>query len=172
MHSHHIQRQLSQQQPENTSRQGTHYLVNATTSPGKKMDKLSLNRSKLTQLEAFYLAHQTLSSRTRHFQGWLGQSLLGELPDNTPIRGEEAQVGMHLQRGSTMSFPAQWPHAGTWMGVAACRWPVVPWSGRVSHLKPEQGVGGGGQLCPESSGRAQGGSPGQEHYYLPFLRRR
>lgn len=69
VHSHHIQRHLSQQQPENTSRQEILCLVNATTSPGKRMDKLSLNRSRLMRLEAFYLAHQTLSSRTRRLQG-------------------------------------------------------------------------------------------------------
>lgn len=45
---------------------------------GKRMD---------TQLEAFYWGHQTLSSRTRHFQGWVGiKSSRGALRQHSPER--------------------------------------------------------------------------------------
>lgn len=66
--------------------------------------------------------------------------------------------------GSGGNAPAVWfhhvfsipegSHAGSWMGAPACRWPVMSWSGGTAHIKPKQGVGGGGQLYPQSSGMA------------------
>lgn len=118
VHSHHIQRHLSPQKPENTRTQRFHYLVNATTSPWKRMDKVSLNCSKLTQLEAFYSAHQTFFHQDQVFP-WL-------IRINSSWWAPK-QHSLKRGGGSGGNLPAVWlhhvfsTHAGSRMRAAACR---------------------------------------------------